>query len=134
MEDEGSGDYEEAEQSKMTTTELPSTEKAETQSDEDENTDEGQSDEMAAEPRNFNFGPGEEEEEALDDQVVIEAGEKSDEEVSFGIPPPAFWLWNGAAVFNPFANNAIDIEEEPATAENGFAEPVQQVGKVHHLI
>ena len=130
MEDEGSGsgDYEEAEQSEMTTMDSPSTEETETLTDEDENTDEGQSDESVAEPRNFDFGPGEE--EGMDDQVVIEAAEKSDEEVPLGIPPSSFWLWNGAPVFNPYVNNAIDREEEPDTA----AEPVQQVGKVYHQI
>ena len=113
------------------------TEKTDTESDVDED-DTTESDEGVFEPRGFPLGP--EEEEAVDDQVVIEAKDNSGGhgQVSFGIPPSSFWLWNGAPVFNPFVDNAIDREESEGTdsveTESEVAEPVQQTRDILKLI
>ena len=103
------------------------TEKTDMQSDVDEDTqdtDLEQSDEGVFEPRSLDLGTGEEED--VDDLVVIEAKDNS------GIPPSSFWLWNGAPVFNPFVDNAIDREESEGAeaAESEVAEPVQQAREV----
>ena len=76
----------------------------------------------------------------MDDQVVIEAKDNSGGhgQLSFGIPPSSFWLWNGAPVFNPFVDNAIDREESEGTdsveTESEVAEPVQQTRDILKLI
>ena len=119
-------------------------------SDVDEDTSEPeQSDEGVNEPRSFPLVPEEEETEddhvvieakdneaaADDDEVVIEAKDDSGEEVSYGIPPSSFWLWNGAPVFNPFVDNAIDREGSEGTDsdESVVPEPEQQAREVSKL-
>ena len=122
-------------------------EEANVVSDVDEDTEYEQSDdEEVLEPRSFSDSPGEDagddqivieaKDDSLDDQVVIEAEDSFGGQVSYGVPPSSFWLWNGAPVFNPFVDNALEREEAEGadSDESEVADPVQQAREAKKLI